>query len=202
MREQVIHRCLSFQEWCKLDIPFVALFLYMRVVLAAVMTLDGKIARHLHEPSDWASEDDQREFRAEFAKHPVVLYGRNTYEAYKDRRTEGKLHVILTRKPDEFESLPGDLEFTSDSPERIVQGLKQRGYESVLVAGGSAVYALFLNAGLVDDLYITIEGRMFGGGVSFVESLDHEIEVRLVSSRQIGPNTVLLHYKSHSGAKR
>jgi dihydrofolate reductase len=94
--------------------------------------------------------------------------GHKTYESAKSviKLTPKTLRIVLTNKPKKFtnEVVVGQLEFSSERVEELVARLSQKRYREVLVVGGGEVKAVFLKAGLINDIFLTIEPLLFGQG--------------------------------------
>lgn len=147
----------------------------------------------------WASSDDGLLFKQIIEDHDVMILGRKTYEQVQPKARPGLLRVVVTHNPQASIDtvLNGMLEFTDAPPEVIVSQLVERGYKKVLIAGGGEVNRLFLEAGLVDELIVTIEPVLLLAGVGLVsDGPSGKIPARLIESRQLnGRGTIMLHYK-------
>ncbi len=64
----------------------------------------------------------------------------------------------------------------------------------IAICGGSSIYSMFLEAGAVTDVYLTIEPLIFGRGVKLFEA-PSKAELKLQSVNKLNDSTVLLHYK-------
>ncbi|MDP2637258.1 MAG: dihydrofolate reductase family protein, partial [bacterium] len=85
------------------------------------------------------------------------------------------------------------VEVTQAEPEALLQELEQKGYREVAICGGQAIYTMFMEAGVVDKLYLTIEPVLFGQGMTlFNKELD--IKLELVDTKKLGEQTILLEY--------
>lgn len=165
----------------------------MNVLLLAAISVDGRIAKAADQLADWTSKEDKRFFVSKTKEAGVLIMGRKTYETI-GRPLPNRLNVIMTREADESMNVPGELEYTSKSPRELVEDLKDRGYESVVIGGGASVYSTFLREGLVTDVFLTVESLLFGSGVPIIDGVD-QIQLDLQSVEQIGPQSILLHYK-------
>ena len=78
----------------------------------------------------------------------------------------GTLRVVLTHHPERFvdQSVAGQLEFHDLTPQQFVKKYGKM-HDSCLILGGGRVYAEFIRARLVDELYITVEPLIFASGV-------------------------------------
>lgn len=141
---------------------------------------------------EWTSQED-RQFFTELSKQiPVMVMGSTTYNTFKIKRAPpGRRLLVYTHNP---ASVTGEnVETTAKTPQDLLQQLAREGIDSVLVAGGSAIYGMYLAAGLVDELYITVEPVLLGSGVPFLQST-LGVKLQLLDQRNLNANTVLLHY--------
>ncbi len=172
----------------------------MRIVLIAAQSLDGFITRHGEPGTAFTSPEDKAYFRAAVAGFDVGIIGGETYRVSRDFiRTSlpGRLlRVVLTRAPERYaaEALPGALEFTNAAPAELVAGLRTRGFKQCALLGGSHAHSLFLEAGLTDEIWLTVEPALFGGGTPL---LARRIDVRLelLATEKLGAATLLLKYQ-------
>jgi dihydrofolate reductase len=164
----------------------------VRVLLLAALTVDGKIARHAHHLIDWSSHEDKRLFQRTSREAGVLIMGRTTFETLPAPLPD-RLHIVMTHQPDR-PSLDG-VEYTDATPERIVAGLAARGYTTAVLAGGAQTYREFLEAGLVDELRLTIEPLAFGGGISLFGDAPLDERFALLECRQLGEHAVHLRYQ-------
>lgn len=164
-------------------------------------TIDGKITKG----SDtniytWTSIEDQKYFFSLIKKNNLIVMGRATYEAVLSRikLREKKLRIVLTRQPEKFnsETIKGQLEFSKETPKQLVKRLTLLGYKKMLLVGGSIVNGLFLKENLVDELYLTIEPKIFGSGKNIIEGQLLNIKLQLTNIKKINRlGTLLLKYK-------
>ncbi len=71
------------------------------------------------------------------------------------------------------------LEFSDASPAEIVARLAAAGCERCALLGGGQVYGQFLAAGLVDEIILTVEPRLFGTGRPLTGEVPLDIRLRL-----------------------
>jgi dihydrofolate reductase len=164
-----------------------------------VISLNGRITRG--EGTDiqaWASKEDAELFAKLREGYTAHVMGQGTYEARKPAAKDGTLRIVLTRTPEKFKDkqVPDQLEFMDVSPTEVVELLKQRRHEQVFLAGGSRLNAAFMQAGLVDDLYITIEPQLFGTGLNLLaETPDYFANLQLQSLTRLNDRgTLHAHY--------
>ena len=172
----------------------------MKVILVAALSLDGFITRHDEPGSRFTSEADRRHLRRILPEFDCCVFGSETYRVSKNWMRKhlmpDKLRVGLTRNPEDYagESIPGSLEFSSAEPGELVQDLRSRGLASCALLGGGIIYSLFLEAGCVDELWVTLEARLFGAGTPFCPG-KFDIPLELLSHESLGDNALLLKYR-------
>jgi dihydrofolate reductase len=171
----------------------------MKAILIFVSSLDGKITRW-GDPMirSWSSKSDQEHFDAIWKDTHVIIMGSGTYDPDPVKPVSRHLFFVLTRQPERYKSreVPGRLEFTDDSPLLLIERFKKADEEKVLIVGGARIAALFLKAQLIDELWLTIEPKIFGSGSSFVNDEKLNIELKLLSCIQANnQGTLILKYK-------
>lgn len=173
----------------------------MKVILVMVQTADGRTTMW-HEPKvhGWSSPEDLLHFAKLKAEHRVLIMGKNTYLAIRDtiRPNPALRRIILTRSPDEFaeDAIPGQREFTAESPEALIARLTREGYTDVLLAGGSMLNTAFLAKKLITECYLTIEPKFFGSGNNLFAPIDVDVRLHLIDVIKLNEQgTLLTHYK-------
>ncbi len=173
----------------------------MKVALVMVSSLNGKITRG-DDPSvtHWSSEEDQKLFAALIAKARLILMGRQTYEAGRERikLQPGKLRIVLTRQPERFrdQAVTNQLEFTKEKPKELIKRLEAQGYKELLLVGGGKVNVMFLKEHLVSEIHLTIEPLLFGYGTPLVAEGLFDVPLQLVKIKRLNKNgTLHLTYK-------
>ena len=85
------------------------------------------------------------------------------------------------------------VEITQDDPKTLLAKLEQKGFTEAAICGGATIYTLFMEAGVIDKLYLSIEPVLFGGGIHlFNKELD--VKLQLQSTQKLSDQTVLLEY--------
>lgn len=173
----------------------------MKVVMVMLTSIDGKTTRgDSQNIYSWSSIEDQKYFFSLIKKNNLIVMGRATYDASKPviKIGKNKLRIVLTHSPKKHlnQTIKNQLEFTGESPEQLVKRLTLAGYKKMLLVGGSIINGLFLKQNLVDELYLTIEPKIFGNGKNFVEGQLLNTKLQLISIKKINKTgTLLLKYK-------
>lgn len=155
------------------------------------MTADGKIAKDKTQFADWTSREDKKLFVEISKRCGVVMMGENTFRTFPSPLKE-RLNVVFTEDPKQ-EAIPG-VKFVSGEPAKVLEELEGLGYQEVLLGGGAYLNSLFLEKGLINEIVLTIEPKIFGSGLSLF-SRDLEVNLKLIEYRALNENTLMVHYQ-------
>ncbi len=164
----------------------------MKTTLLMATTLDGKIGRNSSHFVDWTGKEDKKLFIKLTKDAGVIIMGSNTFDTITEPLPHRK-NIVMTRNKSR-KSYDKDLIFTDDTPENILKSLDAQGFKSVILIGGSQINSLFLKAGLINEIYLTIVPLLFGTGLSmFAQEFDTKLD--LISTKQMPDGHILLRYK-------
>lgn len=173
----------------------------MKIILVAVSSINGKITRgNNSHVSEWSSPEDGNYFFSLIKANNLIVMGSKTYEASKPviKLVPEKLRIVFSHKPEKYEheKVSGQLEFTNEPARNLVERLEKKGLTQMLLVGGGDINAMFLKADLVDEVYLTIEPKIFGEGRILVKEDAIEIDLELLSVKKLNKKgTILLKYK-------
>jgi dihydrofolate reductase len=165
-----------------------------KVILLMAITLDGKIAKHTNQLADWTSRADKKIFVSETKKAGVIIMGRTTYDTI-GRPLPGRLNIVMDLEADLAQNIAGVLEFTNSQPRELVQQLERRGFQQIILGGGATVNGLFLKENLIDEIWLTVEPKVFGEGLSLFKGVDVNLDLELIEIKQLDKNVIQLRYK-------
>ena len=168
----------------------------MKVILYMATTTNGFIAKE-DDNTEFVSEEEWESYKKAVKKAGCIICGRRTYEiALREGNllTEEGLNVVLTHNQNLKSSHPKVL-ITTKSPPEIIEYLSQQGFTEAIIGGGGILNSSFLQAGLIDEIYLDVEPQVFGKGVPVFSpaSFDHKLE--FVESKMLSPKTIQLHYR-------
>lgn len=137
-------------------------------------SLDGYIARR-NGDIDWLDaanaavpEGEDCGYSTLMQSIDALVMGRNSYEKVLSFGTwpYGETPVIvLSRKPIAFpDNLPKSVQHSSETPHELYQRLSRAGVEHIYLDGGKTIQR-FLDAGLIDELTITVIPIILGDGI-------------------------------------
>lgn len=185
----------------------------MKTFIIASISADGFItpsSSNLAGPStSWTSREDTDFFKQKTLDAGVIIMGRKTYDTIpeKFRPLKNRLNIIYTTHPNKVtNSLPLDNHeiqntkykihplTTGMDPNEIIAFLAENNFESVAITGGTSIYTQFLQAGVVDEIFLTIEPVLFGTGTPLFDK-SIEIKLHLLETIDLSGQTKVLHYQ-------
>ena len=158
------------------------------------ITLDGKIAKYTDHPATWTSKADKKIFIEETKKAGVIIMGRTTYDTI-GRPLPNRLNVIMDLDPDTSKNIEGSLEFTKTQPKGLLKELEERGFKNIILGGGSTINGIFLEQGLINEIWLTIEPKVFGEGLSLFKGADVDLDLEFIEYRQLDKDVGHVRYK-------
>ena len=164
----------------------------MKIILVMAATLDGKIGRNATDPVNWTGKADKQYFVKITRKAGVMIMGHNTFTTIGSP-LPGRQNIVMTR------TLAGkteqeNLQFTDQSPEKIVKSLYRQGYRQAALIGGAQINTLFARKGLIHEIHLTVAPRIFGKGLSLFDG-DLDLHLELMETRPLEKDALLLKYR-------
>jgi dihydrofolate reductase len=80
------------------------------------------------------------------------------------------------------------------SPLEALERLQDRGIAAAVIGGGAEIYSAFLALDRLDELYVNILPLIDGDGLSISTPARRELRLRLLSSRDLGGDTIQRRY--------
>ncbi|HLO58823.1 MAG TPA: dihydrofolate reductase family protein [Bacteroidales bacterium] len=167
----------------------------MKVILVFVQSLDGKITKWGYPiVRSWSSKEDQDYFSSLMKKSELTVVGSNTYNFDPFKPSPGHLLVVMTGHPELYRTIQGSIEFSNLSPTELVKEYSAR-YDQMLMVGGPHLATSFFTENLIDEIWLTIEPKIFGSGGNFVTDQNLDIRLQLKSLEKINNSgTLILKY--------
>ncbi len=177
-----------------------------KYIAIAAITLDGKIAKGPNHPSDWTSKEDKLFMRALLDKCDCIIVGNNTYKtAIKPLSKRNCIVLSKTAEPSPLaredarraERLQTNLLYVNPQKSDIKKLIRELKYKTVAILGGAQTYTYCLQNNLLNELYLTIEPIVFGGGIDlFASDIDLNTKFKLISVKKLNKHgSLLLYYK-------
>lgn len=155
------------------------------------MTLDGKIAKTSNHFPNWTSKEDKKMFAKVSKEAGVVIMGDKTFFTFPSPLKD-RLNVVFTieKNPKPMEGV----KWVKGEPENVLKDLESLGYKSAVLGGGSFINGMFLQHKLIDEIYITVEPKIFGDGLGLFKG-DFDVNLKLIETAKINDDSLVLKYK-------
>ena len=167
----------------------------MKNILIFVTTLDGKVTKW-GEPlvRSWSSHQDQEYYKKIWDESRLIVMGRSTFDAEIFKPSASHLIIVMTRHPEKYKSreISGQIEFTNETPVELTSRFTIKGHQQMLVVGGPHIATSFLKEQLIDELWLTLEPRIFGTGDNFATGEKLDINLRLISNEKVNDQGTLI----------
>lgn len=152
----------------------------------AAVSVDGFLSDDPTKTPNWTSKEDWGFLQKTLETCDAILVGRKTFEAARERLLQRNTFVITSQ-----DHIPGVTTLPAH-PKTIRDTLRQ--FSKVAILGGTGVYGLCIDAGLIDELLLTVEPIFLGRGNTLTR-LTKRHHCRLVRIEQLNKKgTVLLTY--------
>lgn len=164
----------------------------MKIILDLAISADGFIAKP-NGDSDWVAPGVELLFKNRAKEAGCLVVGKKTFEQYQGMMypMDGVTNIILTTTPDP--KITGV--FFANSPAEVINLAKEKGCTDILVAGGARTSAAFLEAHLIDEIFLSVHPLILGEGMKLFEGVMSEKGLKLLSSINLEGGLVELHYE-------
>lgn len=169
----------------------------MKVTLWMAMSINGIIA-DTNGGEDFLSHNNWLEFVESVQKVGCLIWGRKTYElvkkwskSYLDPLTNIS-KVILTHD----QNIKLDKGFIiASSPKEALEILRKKGFNEIILTGGSTNNASFAKLNLIDELNLHVEPVVLGKGIPLFHPDVFELKLELLEMKKSRGKTLELHFK-------
>lgn len=161
-----------------------------KVILELTASLDGYIEGPNRE-IDWIKFDkDAENYLAAFAEEiDTILYGRVSYEMYKDYEVpeadESSKKMSSMKKLVFSDTLTnaGDLEIVrSGQLIQTITKLKLMPGKNIWLFGGGKLITSFVNADLIDEYRVAVQPVILGGGNPLFKDISRRVNLELIDA--------------------
>jgi dihydrofolate reductase len=169
-----------------------------RIIFGGANSLDNYLAGP-GEAIDWLrwSDDSAAISAATFRGADTMLMGRKTFEFAQRMGGGPPLKDVTTYVFSRtLQGLPegSGAELVRGEAVPFVRRLRQQEGGKIIVMGGGELGGALLEAGLVDEIGLSIHPVLLGGGTSLFHPLARRVELALIEARPIARECVLVRY--------
>lgn len=168
----------------------------MKISIYIAFSANGFISNSRNVP-DWLSPEYGQGMYAFSQQSKAVIMGKTTYDIiapdYLPLKDEGTTVVLTTNAA--VKSDNPTVVFTKANPVEIKQMLENKGHTEAVIIGGTMTISQFMNARLVDEIYLIVEPVLFDNGLPLLKDVVGEFKLNLLEVSKLNENTVRLHYQ-------
>lgn len=160
-------------------------------------SIDGVIAQNSKISNTWASKEDTIFFQRALKEHDIFIVGHSTYKNAK-ARLDKRNTVVFTSKVKAPKKV-GPVLFFNPAYSSFLAFIKKNKYKKPAILGGPRVYGYFIESGLLNELFITLEPYIFTNGVQmFKGKAFKKHNLKLVWTKKLNKNGTLLLKYTHA----
>ena len=141
------------------------------IILIAAVTVDGFIARHSNEITNWTK--DLHLFKKQTTGHSIIM-GSNTFNTIS-KELIGREIVVTTR---------------NDNPKETIQGISSK---KCFIAGGGKTNSRFYP--FLTHMYITPHPHIFGGGIKLFSDQICELDLIFEKTNEVSKEDGIFQYQ-------
>jgi dihydrofolate reductase len=167
-----------------------------RIILGLAVSLDGFIEGPNGE-YDWCFTDQDYGLSEFFKKVDTIFMGRKSFEVASQSADtnpwKGMTTYLFSKTVDKAPSEDVKLVRSMDEVPAIIS---QPG-KDIWLFGGAALTTEFINAGLIDELWLSVHPILLGSGKPLFQNINGRKHLKLVESKSYETGLVSLKYSQH-----
>lgn len=162
------------------------------ITMIMVMSVDGIVVKEKEDVKEWTSKEDQQHLLSTLEKCDAVVTGINSFFG----RVINKPYYVLTHNEEKLNNKEDPaVTYMNGTASEIIAMLNEKGYKKAALLGGPLTNQSFLAGNFVDDIYLTIENKMFGKGKHLTVEEELHCNLSLLEVERLNESgTLLLHY--------
>jgi len=174
-----------------------------KVKLFIASSLDCYIARE-DGGIDWLFTDADYGYTKFYDSIDTIIVGRKSYDqslTLDEYPYKGKKVYVFTRNKvrKKNNNNEQDVEYIDTNIQDFVTNLTQSIGKDVWLLGGGEIVSVLLNAGLVDEIILSIHPIILGTGIPLLRNIQKEVNLKLENSLSFESGLMQLCYKVLKG---
>jgi dihydrofolate reductase len=167
-----------------------------KIILGLAVSLDNFIEGP-HGEYDWCLTDQDYGMTEFLSRVDTVFYGRKSYELMINN--EGGLDFFGKKKNYVFSNtlkeLPDGAELVSGDIVSAIKEIKAQQGKDIWLFGGASLTSTILQAGLLDEVWLSVHPILLGKGKSLFPDLSERVNLKLIDSKTFNTGLVSLRYE-------
>jgi dihydrofolate reductase len=172
-----------------------------KVKLFIASSLDCYIARE-DGGIDWLYTDADYGYTKFYDSIDTIIVGRKSYDqslTLDEYPYKGKKVYVFTRKKVRKKNNEQDVEYIDTNIQGFITSLTQSIGKDIWLLGGGEIASVLLNAGLVDEIILSIHPIILGTGIPLFRDIQKEVNLKLENSLSFESGLTQLCYKVLKG---
>lgn len=166
----------------------------MKISIYIAISANGLISNSRNVP-DWLSPEYEQGFGSICQSKNAVIMGKTTYNILApDYLPLQKGTTVVLTTDEQAKSDNPTVVFTKSKAIEIVEMLEKKGHHEAVIIGGAKTMSEFINAGLVDEIFLVMEPVLFGSGLTLLTNVSFDLKLNLQEVTKLNENTIQLHY--------
>jgi dihydrofolate reductase len=161
-----------------------------KVTLGLAVTLDGYI-EGLNGEYDWCFTDQDYGITEFLESIDAIFYGRKSFEVAGGNLYPDKKAYIFSNS---LKTASEGTELVSGDIIQAVKKIKQQPGKNIWLFGGASLTTAFMNADLVDELWLSVHPLLLGSGKLLFQQIQERKYFKLVKTKHYETGLVSLWY--------
>ena len=173
-----------------------------KIILAVAISLDGKIEGPNGE-FDWCFTDQDYGMNKFLAGIDTIFFGRKSYELVR-RMDESGEYKDPYRHLNNFvftntlaEVTEGYSIISGNIGDQVRELKEKKGGKNIWLFGGTSLTTSLMNAGLIDELWLSFHPIILGPGKPLFEDLNGRFPLKLINSKTYSTGLISIKYRIH-----
>ncbi len=172
-----------------------------KTILYMATSFDGYVAGP-HDEVDWMDKysDVEYGFKDFLATVGAIIMGRRTYDLGVEKQWfsqydyKSPIVVVSSNRP-ATPSKDADFTFVTEGIEAAhILAKEKAGRKNIYIFGGANIAQQYLQAGLIEEIYIGLVPIILGGGKRLFENVIKRINLSLIDLERFDKGLVMVHY--------
>lgn len=144
--------------------------------------------------TSWISKEEWDSYSLAVRTAGNLIVGHRTYNILTKQPEFSELKDVklVVVAQEDFQTLAQN-HLVAHSPKEALKLLSD--FEQVVVAGGGALNASFVEENLIDEIFIDIEPIILGQGIPLFRDKNFKRNLKFVGQKKISDNEIQLHYE-------
>ncbi len=167
----------------------------MKTILYMAISIDGKITTSNGDTS-WVESPDIERMDSQMIKCRAMMMGSKTYKSFGDDLPNDKaLQVIITNDSKLLSLNIHNVLFTNKPLVEVLNQLKSKGFESILLAGGGELNTSMINLDLIDEIRLIVKPIVLGKGKMLFNEVNGIKRFKFIKSENLTNGAIELSFE-------